>query len=114
MTLDPTVSNPRTEKTMNWLWAYFRKKAMESIIAGVHDALVSGSGPTGLSDEQAFNAFHAITGTPVPVPPATTALAAPPPPQIAGPGGNGPPAPPDEPRRGPGRPRKFLPEEPPQ
>ena len=100
---------------MNWLWAYFRKKAMESIIAGVHDALVSGSGPTGLSDEQAFNAFHAITGTPVPAPPAATAVAGPAHPQLPGPAANspttsGPPAPPDEPRRGPGRPRKLPPQ----
>ena len=100
---------------MNWLWAYFRKKAMESIIAGVHDALVSGSGPTGLSDEQAFNAFHAITGTPAPVTPATTAVAGPVHPQLPappanGPAANAPPASSDEPRRGPGRPRKLPPE----
>lgn len=99
---------------MNWLWAYFRKKAMESIIAGVHDALVSGSGPTGLTDEQAFNAFHAITGNPVPVPPATTAVVGPVRPQLPGPAGDAPPAPPEEPRRGPGRPRKLPPEVPPQ
>lgn len=99
---------------MNWLWAYFRKKAMESIIAGVHDALVSGTGPTGLTDEQAFNAFHAITGTPVPVPPATTTVAGPAQLQLTAPAANGPPAPTEEPRRGPGRPRKLPPEQPTQ
>lgn len=99
---------------MNWLWAYFRRKAMESIIAGVHDALVSGSGPTGLTDEQAFNAFHAITGAPtsapVPVPTAPPTVA--PPTQLAAPGANGPAALAEPPKRGPGRPRKF--QEPPQ
>lgn len=97
---------------MNWLWAYFRRKAMESIIAGVHDALVSGNGPTGLTDEQAFNAFHALTGGPVPGPTAPAAAAAAPPPQLTAPGANGQAALAEPPKRGPGRPRKF--QEPPQ
>ncbi len=90
---------------MNWLWAYFRKRAMESLLAGVHDALVSGNGPTGLSDEQAAGALRAVIGGSVP--PAPAAVAGPPTPQLAAPAVNGPPAPTEEPRRGPGRPRKF-------
>ncbi len=92
---------------MNWLWGYFRRKTTESLLAGVHDALVSGNANSGLSDEQAVKALRAVIGDPAAPPgPAT------PPQQLAGPGGNVPAALPDGQRRGPGRPRKF--QEPPQ
>ncbi len=98
---------------MNWLWAYFRRKAMESIVAGVHDALVSGNGPSGLSDEEAVKALRAIIGGSDPAAAGRRSEgAAPSPPQLAAPEADGPPALTEAPRRGPGRPRKF--QEPPQ
>lgn len=97
---------------MNWLWAYFRRKTMESLLAGVHDALVSGSGNTGLTDEQAAKALRAVVGIPDPAAPAGTPGPVPAPPQLAAPDANGPQALTEAPRRGPGRPRKF--QEPPE
>lgn len=90
---------------MNWLWAYFRRKVAESILAGVHDALASADGTTGLTDEDAARALRAIAG-------AGDTAAQPLPPQLAAPSGNGPAAITEPPRRGPGRPRKF--QEPPE
>ncbi len=95
---------------MNWLWAYFRRKVAESILAGVHDALASADGTTGLTDEDAAKALRAIAGAGGPASQPAASL----PPQLAGPSGNGPAAVTEPPRRGPGRPRKFQdPEEPP-
>ena len=74
---------------MNWLWAYFRRKTAESILAGVHDALASQNGAAGLIDEQAAKALRALVGD---------GEAAP---------GSEPPALTEAPKRGPGRPRKF-------
>ena len=92
---------------MKLLWAYFRRKTMEALIAGAHDALVFGSGSSPLSDEDAARALRALvndadlsTETPTS------------PPMLDGPDSNdnsgliGPV------KRGPGRPRKF--QEPPQ
>ena len=74
---------------MNWLWAYFRRKTAESILAGVHDALASQNGAPGLTDEQAAKALRALVSgeesAPAGEPPALT----------------------EAPKRGPGRPRKF-------
>lgn len=93
---------------MNWLWAYFRRKVAESILAGVHDALASADGTTGLTDEDAAKALRAIAGAGNP---AAQIATVPPPPQLA-PSGNGPAAITEPPRKGPGRPRKF--QEPPE
>lgn len=84
---------------MNWLWAYFRRKTMEAILAGANDALSDGN-PSRLSDEEAVRSLRAMLGA---ADPAGGAPALPAPPQPAA----------DEPKRGPGRPpRKF--QEPPQ
>ena len=92
---------------MNWLWAYFRRKATESILAGVHDALVTGSGPTGLTEEQAAKALQAVVGISAAVAPTPPAIAGPATPQLTASSANSPTPPAEEPRRGPGRPRKF-------
>lgn len=97
---------------MNWLWAYLRRKAAESLLAGVHDALVSGNGPTGLTDEEAAKALRAVIGTPDPAAAAAPRGPVLAPPQLAAPDAAGTPALTEAPRRGPGRPRKF--QEPPQ
>jgi hypothetical protein len=89
---------------MNWLWAYFRRKTAESILAGVHDALVSENGASGLSDDQAARALRALVagGHPTSDPGAAAET-----PQLAGPQPNGGAAQTEPQRRGPGRPRKF-------
>ena len=94
---------------MNWLWAYLRRKAAESLLAGVHDALAAGNGSSGLTDEQAAKALRALTGT---SDPAASVEAGPTPPQLAAPAPNGTGESADQVKRGPGRPRKF--QEPPQ
>jgi hypothetical protein len=83
---------------MKWLWAYFRQKTMEAILAGANDA-ISGNGSSPLSDEEAVRALRAMLGADqTGDPPALPAS-----PQPA----------PGEQRRGPGRPRKFqAPQEP--
>lgn len=97
---------------MNWLWAYFRKNTMESILAGVHDALSSSDGQAGLNDEQAARAVRVLTGGPTLMPNPTAALTGTDPtPQLPAPPASGDGISPDQ-RRGPGRPRKF--QEPPQ
>jgi hypothetical protein len=78
---------------MNWLWAYFRRKTMESILAGAHDA-IAGSGGAHLSDEEAFRAMRAMFGTAEQDGDQPT-LPGPPPPAIS------------EQRRPVGRPRKY-------
>lgn len=70
---------------MNWLWAYFRRKTTEALLAGVHDALVGAPGTVAPAAE--------LTGAP--------------PPQLAAPQPNSPQALTDQTKRGPGRPRKF-------
>lgn len=83
---------------MNWLWAYFRRKTMEAILAGAHDAL-SDNGSSRLSDEEAVRALRAMLGSSEQD---GNSQALPPPAQPAL----------GEPRKGPGRPRKF--QEPPE
>ena len=90
---------------MNWLWAYFRRKTMQSIIAGVHDAVASTDGSSELSDEQAGIALRAIIGMGEGT--AGEQGRAPPPQALQAPGPNGAVAVPEPARRGPGRPRKF-------
>lgn len=98
---------------MNWLWAYFRRKVAESILAGVHDALASADGITGLTDEDAAKTLRAIAGAGGPVSqPAAALPPPPPPPPLTAPGSNGPSAVTEPPRRGLGHPRKF--QEPPE
>lgn len=89
---------------MNWLWAYFRRKTMESLLAGVHDALASDDGSPGLTDEQAAKALRGVVGAPSP---AAESATAPSPPLLAAPDADGTAALFDQPKRGPGRPRKF-------
>lgn len=93
---------------MNWLWAYFRRKTTESILAGVGDALAAGGTAAGLTDEQAARVALAIAagGSPTNQPAAEPGSPAP---QLA-PAAEATAA--AEVRRGPGRPRKF--QEPPQ
>lgn len=93
---------------MNWLWAYFRRKTAESLLAGVHDALAGGNGASGLSDEQAAKALRALAGPADFAPPSEAASV----PQLTGPSPNGTTEPSEQVKRGPGRPRKF--QEPPQ
>jgi hypothetical protein len=99
---------------MNWLWAYFRRKVAEAILAGVHDALASENGATGLSEEQAAKAARALAGIgnlgAIPAPGENGAAQARP--QLAAPREGGPDDHTEAPRRGPGRPRKF--QEPPE
>jgi hypothetical protein len=78
---------------MNWLWAYFRRKTMEAILAGANDAL-SDNGSSHLSDEEAVRALRAMLGSSEQD---DNSQALPPPAQPAL----------GEARRGPGRPRKF-------
>jgi hypothetical protein len=78
---------------MNWLWAYFRRKTMEAILAGANDAISDGG--SRLSDEEAVRALRAMLGGAAQGGD-TTALPPPPPPPAL-----------QETRRGPGRPRKF-------
>ncbi len=87
---------------MNWLWAYFRRKTMESLLAGVHDALASGDESSGLTDEQAAKALRGIIGTPDQAEAHENS-----PPLLPAPETNGTPALTAAPRKGPGRPRKF-------
>ena len=89
---------------MNWLWAYFRRKTMESLLAGVHDALASGDESSGLTDEQAAKALRGLVGTLDPTAESETAAS---PPLLAAPDANGTAALSETPKRGPGRPRKF-------
>jgi hypothetical protein len=93
---------------MNWLWAYLRRKTMESILAGVHDALTAGGGPTGLTEEQAARAALAIASGAAPAT-QTADLPGDPIPQLTS---ATEPTTTTEVRRGPGRPRKY--QEPPQ
>lgn len=92
---------------MNWLWAYFRRKTAESILAGVHDALVSENGASGLGDEQAAKSLRALVG-------GTDSGGGEPrhTQQLASPNPNGTPALTEPQRRPVGRPRKF--QEPPE
>jgi hypothetical protein len=93
---------------MNWFWTYIRRRTTESLLAGVHDALLSGSSNSGLSDEQAVKALRAVIGDP-----GATPEPAPTPQQRSAPDANSTAALPEGPRRGPGRPpRKF--QDPPQ
>jgi hypothetical protein len=78
---------------MNWLWAYFRRKTMEAILAGANDA-ISDNASSRLTDEEAVRALRAMLGAPAQ---GGDMPALPPPPTPAL----------SEPRRGPGRPRKF-------
>ena len=94
---------------MNWLWSYLRRKAAESLLAGVHDALAAGGGSSGLSDEQAAQALRALAGNAIPV---ASTESPPSPPQLTGPSPNGTADSSEQAKRGPGRPRKF--QEPPQ
>ena len=89
---------------MNWLWAYFRRRTAESILAGVHDALASEHGAPGLSDDQAARALRALVGG---EDPSSANGSAPAPQQLAPAHPNGTPALTEPPKRGPGRPRKF-------
>jgi hypothetical protein len=88
---------------VNWLWAYFRRKTAESILAGVHDALASENGAPGLTDEQSAKALRAIVGAAD----AAGEVGGVPTQQLAPPHPNGTPALTEPPKRGPGRPRKF-------
>jgi hypothetical protein len=90
---------------MNWLWAYFRRKTRDALLAGINDALAAGGG-TGLSDEQAAGAVLGLIG---PAGPGGDTTPPQQPPQLAG---SDPAAVADSPKRGPGRPRKF--QEPPE
>jgi hypothetical protein len=83
---------------MNWLWAYFRRKTMEALLAGAHDAL-SENGSSRLSDEEAVRALRAMLGSSEQGT-SSQALPGPSQPALA------------EQRRPVGRPRKF--QEPPQ
>lgn len=83
---------------MNWLWAYFRRKTMEAILAGAHDAL-SENGSSRPSDEEAVRALRAMLGSSEQEA-SSPALPGPTQPALG------------EQRKGPGRPRKF--QEPPQ
>lgn len=89
---------------MQWLWAYFRRKTMESLLAGVHDALASGSESSGLTDEQAAKALRDLIGTADGVADLGAATT---PPLLPAPDANGEGALTEPPKRGPGRPRKF-------
>lgn len=86
---------------MNWLWAYFRRKTRDALLAGINDALAAGGG-TGLSDEQAAAAALGLiapgagAGGEAPPPQPPPQLPAPDPAALAEPT-----------KRGPGRPRKF-------
>ncbi len=91
---------------MRWLWDYFRRKTMESILAGVHDAFTSGDG-TPLSEEQAAKAVLELLGGQD-----SGGNGPPPPPQLSGPAEAGQSAITAPAKRGPGRPRKF--QEPPE
>ena len=84
---------------MNWLWAYFRRKTMEAILAGANDA-ISENGSSRLGDEEAVRALRAMLGAGDQAG-ETPALPAPQQPALS-----------EQQRRGPGRPRKF--QEPPQ
>lgn len=94
---------------MNWLWAYFRRKTRDALLAGINDALTAGDG-TGVSDEQAARAVLGLIAAGGEAAPNDEAV--PPVPQLAAPGANGQAALAEPPKRGPGRPRKF--QEPPQ
>jgi hypothetical protein len=89
---------------MQWLWAYFRRKTMESLLAGVHDALASGDESSSLTDEQAARALRALIGTPDAVAELEGTSS---PPILSAPAVNGTAALSDQAKRGPGRPRKF-------
>jgi hypothetical protein len=88
---------------MKWLWIYIRRKMKEALLAGVHDAMSGNAGPS-LTDEQAAKALQAIienSGV-------TTELGdGSSPPALAAPDESGTLALPEQPKRGPGRPRKF-------
>ena len=77
---------------------------MESLLAGVHDAFALGDGPGGLTDEQAAQALRALMG----ISDAATEIDNMPSPlSLAAPDANGTSALSEQPKRGPGRPRKF-------
>jgi len=94
---------------MQWLWAYIRRKIMESILAGIHDAFTSGDGTSGLTEEQAANALRTIIGIADVGPELEAASSRP---SLAAADANGTAAHSETPKRGPGRPRKF--QEPPE
>lgn len=80
---------------------------MESVLAGMHDAVSSGDGSSGLTDEQAAQALRHLIGDPELASETPTS-----PTLLDGPGANDMAALSGAPKRGPGRPRKF--QEPPQ
>ncbi len=88
---------------MKWLWAYIRRKVMESILAGVHDALASKGNGADLTEEEAARALDALVGNSE----GPNQLNDDTPPPLLESNGNGSPVQPEQPRRGPGRPRKF-------
>jgi hypothetical protein len=92
---------------MKRLWAYIRRKVMQSILAGVHDALAS-KGSAEVSEEAAATALQALIGS-TDVPKEAEVASAP---SLFPEIGNGVPPSPEPPKRGPGRPRKFLQEPP--
>ena len=83
---------------MNPLWDWIRRKTEQAFLAGAHDA-ITGRGGNRLTDEDAARVLRGLLG---PADQAGDPPSLPAPPQSAD----------DEPRRGPGRPRKF--QEPPQ
>lgn len=99
---------------MKWLWTYLRRKVADALLAGVHDAFATGTGTSGLTDEQAADALRDLIGISADDGETDAAAMLE---QSADPDGNGTAPLSDVPKRGPGRPRKLEPrkyQEPPQ
>ena len=89
---------------MKWLWAYIRRKVMESILAGVHDAFSLGSASAPVGDDEAAKALRAMLGIADSDCDSELAPALPPPSTSET---NGSAAQSETLKRGPGRPRKY-------